>query len=73
MGNILKKFYSNSNIWIITSDFENIKKLDSNLQKKFNYLMEAFECRLIKYEIYKGSKKIKKHRHNITLLVNSNN
>ena len=57
MGNILKKFYSNSNIWIITSDFENIKKIGLKSSKKIQLFNGNLECRLIKYEIYKGSKK----------------
>ena len=60
MGNILKKFYSNSNIWIITSDFENIKKIGLKSSKKIQLFNGSLECRLIKYEIYKGSKKNKK-------------
>ena len=60
MGNILKKFYSNSNIWIITSDFENIKKIGLKSSKKIQLFNGSLECRLIKYEIYEGSKKNKK-------------
>ncbi|MBH76436.1 MAG: RNA methyltransferase [Flavobacteriales bacterium] len=57
MGNILKKFYSDSNIWIITSDLENIKKIGLKSSKKIQLFNGSLECYLFKYEIYEGSKK----------------
>ena len=57
MGDTLKKFYSNSNIWIITSDLENIKKIGLKSSKKIQLFNGSLECCLIKYEIYEGSKK----------------
>ena len=62
MGNILKKFYSNSNIWIITSDLENIKKIGLKSSKKIQLFNGSLECCLFKYEIYEGSKKKNKKK-----------
>ena len=57
MGSILKKYYINSTIWIITSDYENIKSIGLKPSKKIQLFNGSLECKLLKYELYSGTKK----------------
>ena len=57
MGSILKKYYINSTIWIITSDYENIKSIGLKPSKKIQLFNGSLECKLLKYDLYSGSKK----------------
>ena len=59
LGDIFKKYYTNSIIWIITSDFKNIKSIGLRPSKKIQLFNGSLECRLLKYELYTGSKKNK--------------
>jgi putative N6-adenine-specific DNA methylase len=60
IGNTLKHFYSNTNAWLITSDFENgLKNVGLRTSKKIKVFNGKLECRLVKYEMYEGSKKLK--------------
>jgi len=60
IGNTLKRSYTNTNAWLITSDFENgLKNVGLRTSKKIKVFNGKLECRLVKYEMYEGSKKIK--------------
>ena len=59
IGNTLKNNYSDSNVWLITSNIEAIKKIELHPSKKIKLFNANLESRLVNYEIYKGSKKIK--------------
>ena len=59
IGNTLKNNYSDSNVWLITSNIEAIKYIELHPSKKIKLFNANLESRLVNYEIYKGSKKIK--------------
>jgi len=60
IGNTLKRSYTNTNAWLITSDFENgLKNVGLRTSKKIKVFNGKLECRLVKYEMYEGSKKVK--------------
>jgi putative N6-adenine-specific DNA methylase len=60
IGNTLKHSYTNTNAWLITSDFENgLKNVGLRTSKKIKVFNGKLECRLVKYEMYEGSKKNK--------------
>ena len=59
IGNTLKNKYSDSNVWLITSNIEAIKNIELHPSKKIKLFNANLESRLVNYEIYKGSKKIK--------------
>ena len=60
IGDTLKKYYINTNAWIISSELEELKKIGLKPSKKIKLFNGALECKLLKYELYKGSKKINK-------------
>lgn len=57
IGDTLKKQYTNTSAWIISSDNEEVKKIGLKASKKIKLYNGALECKLLKYEIYQGSKK----------------
>ena len=60
IGDTLKKQYTNTSAWIISSDFDEIKKIGLKPSKKIKLFNGALECKLLKYELYQGSKKASK-------------
>ena len=59
IGDTLKQKYQNTNAWIISSNFEALKGIGLKPSKKIKIYNGKLESKFIKYEIYKGSKKIK--------------
>lgn len=57
MGNALKKNYSGYQAWIISSDFNALKFIGLKPTRKISLFNGPLECKLAKFEIYKGSKK----------------
>ena len=58
IGDTLKNSYSETTAWIISSDFENgIKSIGLRTSRKVKVFNGKLECRFVKYEMYKGSKK----------------
>lgn len=57
IGDTLKSNYSGSNAWMITSDLEGLKSLGLRTSRRINLMNGALECKFVKYEMYKGSKK----------------
>ena len=58
IGNTLKRGYPGTNAWLITSDFENgLKNVGLRTSKRIKIYNGKLECRLVKYEMYEGSKK----------------
>lgn len=58
IGDTLKQSYSGVDAWLITSDFQNgLKKVGLRTSKKIQLYNGALECRFVKYEMYRGSKK----------------
>ncbi|AEM71298.1 rRNA (guanine-N(2)-)-methyltransferase [Allomuricauda ruestringensis DSM 13258] len=59
MGNTFKKIYPGTDIWLITSNLEALKHVGLKTSKKIKTFNGKLEARLVKYEIYEGSKKAK--------------
>ncbi len=60
IGNTLKHGYSDTDAWLITSDFDQgLKNVGLRTSKKIKLFNGKLECRFVKYEMYKGSKKVK--------------
>lgn len=61
IGDTLKRGYTNTNAWLITSDFTNgLKNVGLRTSKKIKLFNGKLECRFVKYEMYEGSRKAKK-------------
>ena len=56
IGDTLKQKYQNTNAWIISSNFEAIKRIGLKPSKKVKIYNGKLESKFIKYEIYEGSK-----------------
>jgi len=57
IGDTLKNEYTDACVWMICSDNEELKKIGLKPSKKIKLYNGSLECKLLKYEIYKGSKK----------------
>lgn len=57
IGDTLKTNYSGTNAWMITSDLEGLKTLGLRTSRRIPVMNGALECRFVKYELYKGTKK----------------
>ena len=60
IGNTLKHGYPNTNAWFITSNLEALKSVGLRPSRKIKLFNGKLESRLVKYEMYEGSKKAKK-------------
>lgn len=59
-GNNLKEKYANWNAWFISSNFEALKKVGLRSSQKIKLFNGNLECRFMKYEMYRGTKKLHK-------------
>lgn len=60
IGDTLKQSYPDTNAWFITSDFTTgLKSVGLRTSRKIKVFNGNLECRFVKYEMYKGSKKQK--------------
>lgn len=57
IGDTLKQNYPNTNAWFITSNLEALKHVGLRPSRKIKLFNAKLEARLVKYEIYDGSKK----------------
>lgn len=58
MGDTFKRLYGeNCEVWLISSDFDAIKHIGLKPSKKIPLLNGSLDCRLLKFELYEGSKK----------------
>ena len=57
IGDTLKQSYPNTWAWFITSDLEALKYVGLRPSKKIPLYNGRLECRLVKYELYEGTKK----------------
>ena len=60
IGTTLKHGYPNTNAWLITSNLEALKFVGLRPSRKIKVYNAKLEARLVKYEMYEGSKKAKK-------------
>tara|TARA_B100000530_G_scaffold229990_1_gene148657 strand:- start:50 stop:1270 length:1221 start_codon:yes stop_codon:yes gene_type:complete len=63
IGDSLKQNHTNTEAWIISSELEELKKIGLRPSKKIKLYNGSLECKLLKYELYKGSKKINKFQN----------
>ncbi|AEH02590.1 class I SAM-dependent RNA methyltransferase [Lacinutrix sp. 5H-3-7-4] len=66
IGDTLKQGYPNTNAWFITSNLDAIKHVGLRPSRKIKLMNAKLESRLVKYEMYAGSKKAK-YKNNNTL------
>jgi putative N6-adenine-specific DNA methylase len=59
IGDTLKQAYPGTDAWFITSNLEAIKHVGLRPSRKFKLYNGALESKLLKYQIYQGSKKAK--------------
>jgi len=60
IGTTLKHGYPGTNAWFITSNLEALKHVGLRPSRKIKVFNAKLEARLVKYEMYEGSKKAKK-------------
>ncbi|MCF6349789.1 MAG: class I SAM-dependent RNA methyltransferase [Flavobacteriaceae bacterium] len=61
VGDTLKQSYPNTDAWLITSDLEEgIKNVGLRTSRRIPLFNGKLECKFVKYEIYRGSKKANK-------------
>lgn len=61
IGTTLKHGYPGTNAWFITSNLEGLKHVGLRPSRKIKVFNAKLEARLVKYEMYEGSKKAKKN------------
>jgi putative N6-adenine-specific DNA methylase len=59
IGNTLKKNYPGTNAWFITGNLEALKFVGLKPSRKIKLFNGSLESRLVKYEMYEGSKRAK--------------
>jgi len=59
IGDTLKKAYSNTEAWFITSDLEALKYVGLRPSRKIKVFNAKLEARLVNYKMYAGSKRTK--------------
>ncbi len=60
IGDKLKKNYQGWTAWIISSYADTIKSIGLHTSRKITLYNGPLECKFLKYELYEGSKKLKK-------------
>jgi len=64
IGTTLKHGYPNTDTWLITSNLEALKYIGLRPSRKIKVFNAKLESRLVKYEMYEGSRKAKKQHLN---------
>jgi len=62
IGDVLKTNYSGSEAWFLTSHLEGLKHVGLRASRKIEIFQAKLECRFVKYEMYKGTKKVKNQK-----------
>lgn len=65
IGDKLKKDFGGWTCWIISANMEAIKSIGLHPSKKMTLFNASLECKLLKYEMYSGSKKASKQDRQI--------
>lgn len=60
IGDVLKSKYAGYEAWLITSDFGALKSVGLRTSRKIQLFNGPLECKFVKYELYRGSKKATK-------------
>ncbi|MBK8722765.1 MAG: class I SAM-dependent RNA methyltransferase [Saprospiraceae bacterium] len=64
MGDQLKKTYQGYTAWIISSDLQAIKCIGLHASKRISTMNGSLDCKLLRYDLYSGSKKAKYNVNN---------
>ena len=64
IGTTLKHKYPGSTVWFITSNIEALKYVGLKTSRKIKVYNAKLESRLVRYDMYSGSKKAKKNNSN---------
>jgi len=64
IGDTLKQHYASTNAWFITSNLEAIKSVGLRPSRRIKLFNGKLESKLVKYELYSGTKKIHKLKSN---------
>jgi putative N6-adenine-specific DNA methylase len=59
IGNTLKKSFTGSSVWLISSSMEALKHIGLHPAKNIKLFNGALECKYQRYDIYEGSRKLK--------------
>ncbi len=57
IGDVLKNKYAGYSAWLITSDFDALKRVGLKPSQKLTLYNGPLECRYVKYDLYSGSRK----------------
>ena len=72
IGDTLKQSYPGTNAWFITANLEALKFVGLKPSRKIKLFNGSLEARLVKYEMYEGSKRTKFNREENSELLNEN-
>ena len=57
IGDKLKQDFQNKDVWILTCNMEALKSIGLKTSRRINLRNGNLECKFVKYEMYRGSKK----------------
>ena len=60
IGSTLKHNYAGTNTWLITSNLDALKHVALRPSRRISLMNAKLEAKLVKFEMYAGSKKAKK-------------
>ena len=61
IGDTLKHHYTDTTAWLITSDIQALKYVGLRTSKRIPLRNGELDCRLVRYDMYEGSRKAKKY------------
>jgi len=59
IGDSLKQNFTGFTAWILSSDIQALKRIGLRTSKKISVFNGPLECKFVKFEMYRGSKKAK--------------
>ena len=65
IGDTLKHGYPDSTVWFITSDLQALKHVGLRTSKRIPLKNGDLDCRLVRYDMYSGTRKIRKDEREI--------
>ena len=60
LGDVFKQKFKGWTAWIISSNFDALKKVGLKPSQKIKLYNGSLECKFVEYEMYEGSKKLSK-------------
>ena len=65
MGDCFKQNFKGWEVWLISSNMEALKHIGLRPSKKIRLMNGALDCKFLKFEIYEGTRKVKKLKESI--------